>query len=48
MLCKGFLADTDLTEFPGVYASVSSESLSQVLNEVFTEDTCVLSVVKPL
>ena len=48
MLCKGYLADTDLMEFPEIYSDITGESLSQVLSEVFTEENCVLSVVKPI
>ena len=48
MLCKGFLNDSDLTDFPEIYNSISLESLMQVLSEVFIEDNCVLSVVNPL
>lgn len=48
MLCKGFLNDTDLTLFPEIYKTITAESLQQVLNEVFNEENCVLSVVNPL
>lgn len=48
LLCKGYLSDVDYTDFPEVYDSVSIESLQQVLSEVFTEENCVLSVVKPM
>ncbi len=48
MLCKGYLSDIDFADFPEVYSSITMESLQQVLSEVFTEDNCVLSVVKPL
>lgn len=47
MLCKGFLTDVDITEFPEVYNSITTESLTQVLSEVFIEENCVLSVVNP-
>jgi len=48
MLCKGFLSDSDLTDFPEIYNSISLESLMQVLSEVFTPENCVLSVVNPI
>jgi len=48
MLCKGFLNDCDLTLFPDIYSTITSETLQQVLNEVFNEENCVLSVVNPL
>ncbi len=48
MLCKGYLNDTDPTGFPEVFESITAESLQQVLNEVFSEENCVLSVVNPI
>lgn len=48
MLCKGFLNDIDLTDFPSVYETITAESLQRVLSEVFTEENCVLSVVNPI
>lgn len=48
LLCKGFLTDIDPTDFPEVFDSITPESLQQVLNEVFIDDNCVLSVVNPI
>lgn len=48
ILCKGFLNNIDITDFPEVYSTITPESLYQVLSEVFTADNCVLSVVNPI
>ncbi len=48
LLCRNFLSDVDITTFPEVYESVSTETLSALLNEVFLMENCSLSVVHPL
>ncbi len=47
LLCRNFLNDIDITDFPQIYASITLEDLQQVLDEVFRKETCVLSVVWP-
>lgn len=48
LLCRNFLSGVDITEFPKVYESVSTETLSALLNEVFIPENCALSVVYPI
>ena len=48
LVCRNYLNDIDIMAFPEIYSSITSESLRTVLDEVFNEDTCVLSVVKPI
>ncbi len=47
LLCRNFLNDIDITDFPQIYSSITMDDLSNVLGEVFKEDTCALSVVLP-
>jgi len=47
LLCRNFLSDVDITEFPEVCKEITIDVMTQLLDEVFTEDNCVLSVVWP-
>ncbi len=47
LLCRNFLSDIDITDFPQVYSSITINDLMHVLNEVFVADNCALSVVWP-
>jgi len=48
LICRNYLNDVDIMSFPEIYSSITAESLKSVLDEVFSEKTCVLSVVKPI
>ncbi len=47
LICRNFLSDVDITRFPKICQSITEEDLSRALNEVVTEENCVLSVVLP-
>lgn len=48
LLCRNYLSNVDISKFPSVYSTITSEYLSSLLNEVMNKDSCVLSVVKPI
>lgn len=47
LLCRNFLNDVDITDFPKVYETITIDTMKTILDEVFTEENCVLSVVWP-
>lgn len=48
IVCRNYLSNVDITDFPTIYSGITAEYLSSLLNEVMNEDVCVLSVVKPI
>ncbi len=48
LVCRNYLNDINIMAFPQIYSSITPDSLKAVLDEVFSEKTCVLSVVKPI
>ncbi len=47
LLCRNFLNNIDITDFPEIYSSITIDDLNQVLSEVFNKECSVLSVVWP-
>ncbi len=48
MLCRNFLSGVDVTEFTKAYEKITPELMKEILDEVFCENLCVLSVVRPI
>jgi len=47
LLCRNFLSDVDVTEFPEVYNTITTHTLKEILDEVFCPDNCAMSIVWP-
>ena len=47
LLCRNFLSNVDVTEFPEVYNTITTDTLKEILDEVFCPDNCAMSIVWP-
>lgn len=48
LICRNMLSDVDVMEFPEIYETIGIDTMTELLNEVLTEENSVLSVVLPL
>ena len=48
MVCRNMLSDVNIMEFPEIYKTITVETMTELLNEVLTEENYVLSVVLPV
>ncbi|MBQ4527029.1 MAG: insulinase family protein [Clostridia bacterium] len=47
LICRNMLSDVDVMEFPEIYSTITCDTMTELLNEVLTEENSVLSVVLP-